>query len=105
MHIRVPLQRFGDGSGGWAKEFVMIMGMTDAQATDFLERISATTIVNQAVLKCQLCRQPVTIDTVIYFIGDFFDPADEDRAGLVLQIRKAIEDVVSVVPPKVVFAS
>jgi len=78
----------------------MIMGMTDAQATAFIERIGATTIVNQAVIKCQLRRQPVTTDNVILFIGDFVDPESRNTAGLVLQIHRAIEEVVSsMLPP------
>jgi hypothetical protein len=41
--------------------------------TSFLERISATAIVNQAVMKCGLAGMTVTHDNVIAFIGDFAD--------------------------------
>jgi hypothetical protein len=61
----------------------------------FLERISATTIVNQAVIKCSIAGVPVTQENVILFVGDFADPSEPDHAGLITQIEQTIEDIFS----------
>ena len=72
----------------------MMMGMNDADLQAFLERISATAIANQAILKCQLSGFPMTTDNVILFVGDFIDPQQPGFAGLISEIEKAIEAVV-----------
>ena len=68
----------------------MIMGMTDDQAQAFLEKISATAIANQAVLKCIVLGLPLDVDNVILCVGDFIDPANSNFAGLIDEIEKAI---------------
>lgn len=72
----------------------MILGMDDVQLQLFIERISATAIANQAVLKCYLRGIPLTTDNVILFIGDFIDPSEPEVTGLITKIEKAIDDVV-----------
>ena len=62
---------------------------------DFLVRISATAIVNQAVIKCSLAGVPVTQDNVIFFVGDFADPLEPEHAGLIAQIHQTIEEIFS----------
>lgn len=68
----------------------MIMGMSDEQAQAFLEKISATAIANQAVLKCIVLGLPLNIDNVILCVGDFVDPTNANFAGLIEEVEKAI---------------
>lgn len=68
----------------------MIMGMSDEQAQAFLEKISATAIANQAVLKCIVLGLPLDVDNVILCVGDFIDPGNANFAGLIEEIEKAI---------------
>lgn len=72
----------------------MIMGMTDEQAQAFLEKISATTIANQAVLKCMILGLPIDVDNVILCVGDFIDPSNPAFAGLIEEIDRAIVHMV-----------
>ena len=72
----------------------MIKGMTEKEAGDFIERVSATAIANQAILKCHLGGLPVTVDNVILLVGDFFDPSTPELEVLVANIERAIEDVI-----------
>lgn len=72
----------------------MIMGMNDEQAQAFLEKISATAISNQAVLKCIVLGLPLDVDNVILCVGDFVDPRDANFAGLMDEIEKAIVQTV-----------
>lgn len=72
----------------------MILGMNETQLQAFMERISATAIANQAVLKCYLRGIPLTTDNVILFVGDFIDPTQPEFTGLIGKIEMAIEDVV-----------
>ncbi|MET0746837.1 MAG: hypothetical protein ABWY49_01475 [Rhizobium sp.] len=72
----------------------MILGMDEAELQAFIERISATAIANQAILKCYLRGIPMTTDNVILFVGDFIDPAQPEFTGLIGKIEMAIEDVV-----------
>jgi hypothetical protein len=72
----------------------MIWGLEEAQLEDFLERISATAIANQAILKCYLRGIPLTTDNVILFVGDFVDPSRPEFTGLIGRIEMAIEEVV-----------
>jgi hypothetical protein len=68
----------------------MIMGMSDEKAQAFLEKISATAIANQAVLKCIVLGLPLDVDNVILCVGDFVDPDNPNFAGLIEEIEKAI---------------
>lgn len=80
----------------------MFNGMSNEESS-FLERISATAIVNQAVLKCNIAGMSVTHENVIFFIGDFADPAEPLHSSLIEQIERSINDVmVSVVLSKIV---
>jgi hypothetical protein len=69
-------------------------GMTDKEADEFLERISATTIANQAVLKLIVSGLPVTSDGAIRLIGDFIDPTRPELSRLIEKISNAIDEVV-----------
>lgn len=69
------------------------MNNTATYGTDFLERISATAIVNQAVIKCSIAGVPVTQDNVIFFVGDFADPTEPHFSGLIAKIEQTIEDI------------
>lgn len=60
-----------------------------------LLKISATTIVNQAILNCAMRGIPVSADNAILFIGDFFDPEDEDYAELIAEIEQVLEMTVT----------
>lgn len=72
----------------------MILGMNEAQLQAFIERISATAIANQAIVKCYLRGVPMTTDNVILFVGDFIDPSRAEFTGLIGKIEMAIEEVV-----------
>lgn len=72
----------------------MILGMNEAELQAFIERISATAIANQAILKCYLRGVPMTTDNVILFVGDFIDPTRPEFTGLIGRIEMAIEDVI-----------
>jgi len=72
----------------------MILGMTESELQEFIERISATTIANQAILKCYLHQVPLTTDNVLRFVGDYADPTNIEFVGLIAKIESAIEDVV-----------
>ena len=58
------------------------------------ERIGATAIANQAILKCTIAGFPLTVDNVILFVGDFVDPTIGSCANIVEMIGMAIEEVV-----------
>jgi hypothetical protein len=68
----------------------MMMGMSDEQAQAFLEKISATAIANQAVLRCIVLGLPIEVDNVVLCVGDFIDPSNANFAGLIDEIEKAI---------------
>lgn len=69
------------------------MVLSGEKLTSLMTRTMATAIANQAIIKCQLAGFPATIDNVILFVGDFFDPQDQDYAPLILEIERAISDV------------
>jgi hypothetical protein len=71
----------------------MILGMDNRQLQAFIERISATAIANQAILRCYLRGIPLTTDNVILFVGDFIDPTQAEFTGLIGKIEMAIEEV------------
>lgn len=71
-----------------------MMGMDEIQLQFFIEKISATAIANQAILKCQLCGLPLSVDNVILFVGDFFDPTDQAFDGVMVKIMEQISAVV-----------
>ena len=77
----------------------MIMGMTEKDATAFIERISATAIVNQAMLKCSLAGLELTPDNVVLLIGDFVDPTRPNFHTLIQQIENSVDEVFSVARP------
>lgn len=70
----------------------MIFGMSEVKLQSFLERISATAIANQAVLKCLALGVPATPYNVIFYVGDFVDPSKPQFQSLILQIDQAIDD-------------
>jgi hypothetical protein len=69
------------------------MGMTTEAASEFLERISATAIVNQAILKCAVADLPITSENVVLMLGDFIDPSQPNFQGLIENIDKTIDEV------------
>jgi hypothetical protein len=71
----------------------MIMGMSEATAVAFFERVTATAIVNQAILKCSLAGLKMTHENVVRCVGDFADPDNPAMAGLIAQIDRSIDDV------------
>jgi hypothetical protein len=73
---------------------MMILGMTESELQEFIERISATAIANQAILKCYLHEVPLTTDNVLRFVDDFVDPNNKECAGLIARIEIAIDEVV-----------
>ena len=72
----------------------MILGMTESELQEFIERIAATAIANQAILKCYFHESPLTADNVLRFVGDFVDPANGEFASLIDKIEIAVDDVV-----------
>lgn len=68
--------------------------MTEAEGIRLFERIGATAIANQAILKCTVAGYPLTVENVILFVGDFVDPTKPEVASLVEQIGIAIEEVI-----------
>jgi hypothetical protein len=68
--------------------------MTQAEGIRLFERIGATAIANQAILKCTVAGYPLTIDNAILFVGDFVDPTKPEVASLVELIGIAIEEVI-----------
>lgn len=72
----------------------MILGMTESELQEFIERISATTIATQAIVKCYLHESPLTTDNILRFVGDFVDPSNGEFEGLITKIEIAIEEVV-----------
>lgn len=67
----------------------------DAKSVTVCEhRIMATTIVNNAVIKCMLGGLPITHDNIILLIGDFADPQDPRNARLIADINQQIDDII-----------
>ncbi len=64
--------------------------MTQAEGIRLFERIGATAIANQAILKCTVAGYPLTIDNAILFVGDFVDPTKPEVASLVELIGIAV---------------
>lgn len=60
----------------------------------FLIKISASTIVNQAIIKCSLNGVPVTVDNAILFVGDFFDPEDREFSDLLSEVETTLLSVI-----------
>lgn len=77
----------------------MLSGMTEFERNAFVERISATAIANQAFLKCSISGNPITIDNVISYVGDFVDPANPHLQDLIEKIGNAIDEVFAAAPP------
>lgn len=71
----------------------MLLGLEEPELEKFVERIAATAIVNQAVVKCLLHNIPVTPDNVILFVGDFADPTRPGFAGMIDAIMQAVDEV------------
>lgn len=68
--------------------------MTEEEGLRLFERIGATAIANQAILKCTIAGFPLTVDNAILFVGDFVDPERPACANLVEMIGLAIEEVI-----------
>lgn len=72
----------------------MLPGLTQAEGIRLFERIGATAIANQAILKCTIAGYPLTVDNAILFVGDFVDPTKPEVASLIELIGIAIEEVI-----------
>ena len=70
-------------------------GMSKENTDKLLHRVSATAIANQAILKCSLAGVPLTVENVIYFVGDFIDPSEAGGDELAREIERAIADVLA----------
>lgn len=68
--------------------------MTEEEGLRLFERIGATAIANQAILKCTIAGFPLTVENVILFVGDFVDPTIGACANIVEMIGIAIEEVI-----------
>ena len=68
--------------------------MTQEESITLFERIGATAIANQAILKCSVAGAPLTVDNVLMFVGDFVDPETPATFGLIERINSAIEEVI-----------
>jgi hypothetical protein len=68
--------------------------MSADEGARLFERIGATAIANQAILKCTVAGVPLTVDNVILFVGDFVDPEQPATLGLLERINSAIEEVI-----------
>jgi len=75
-----------------------MQGMSEQEAQDFHERVAATAIANQAVLRCIIMGMPITVDNVILCVSDFVDPADYRFGGLIEQVQRAIDVTVNMTP-------
>lgn len=73
-------------------------GLTEQEALDFQERVAATAIANQAVLRCMILGMPVTVDNVILCVSDFVDPADCRFGSLIDHVQHAIDVTVNMAP-------
>lgn len=78
----------------------MLLGLQEPELEKFVERIAATAIVNQAVVKCLARNIPVTPDNVILFVGDFASPTRPGFPGMIDAIMKAVEEVAIDTRPK-----
>ena len=72
-----------------------MLGLNDLEFQEFFEGIAASTIANQALLKCSLSGIPLTSDNVILFVGDFFDPHLPQFSSLVVKIGVAIDEIIA----------
>lgn len=79
---------------------VMLFELEESERQQFADRIAATAIVNQAVVKCLVRRVEVTPDNVILMIGDFIDPSRPEFAGVIDAIMKAVNEVTAVPPAR-----
>ncbi len=73
-------------------------GLTEQEAQDLQEKVAATTIANQAVLRCMILGMPVTVDNVILCVSDFVDPADCRFGSLIEHVQHAIDVTVNMAP-------
>lgn len=76
----------------------MLFGLDNAELEEFAGRIAATTIVNQAAVKCFAKGLPLTEENLVLLIGDFIDPARPGSEDLVNLISKAIDELVFLQP-------
>jgi hypothetical protein len=72
----------------------VLPGMTQEESITLFEKIGATAIANQAILKCSVAGAPLTVDDVIMFVGDFVNPERPAALGLIERINSAIEEVI-----------
>lgn len=70
------------------------MNLADKETQLLLERICATAIANHAILKCAFARRPMTVESVLTFVDDFFEPSNEDLGNVAVLIEDAISSVV-----------
>jgi hypothetical protein len=73
----------------------MLFGLEEPELQAFADRIAATAIVNQAVVKCLVRGIRITPDNVILMIGDFVDPTRPGFAGVINAIMDAVDEVVT----------
>jgi hypothetical protein len=57
------------------------------------DRIAATTIVNNAALRCIAAKLPLDGENVTLMIGDFFDPTDPRFDRLLRHVLVAVEEI------------
>ena len=69
------------------------MNIKDKATLELLTRVCATAIANQAILKCSLAGVPLSVDSVLPFVGDFYSPENESLNGVTAQIEDAIAAV------------
>jgi hypothetical protein len=72
---------------------IMLTRLNSAERNDFLERIAATAIANQAFLKCSVSGRTFTPENVVFFVGDFLDPDEPYTQDLVEKISNAIDEI------------
>lgn len=73
----------------------MTLGLSNRDATNFLERISATTIVNHACWRCTVAGLPITRDNVNLFIGDFANPSEPRAASLIRRVELVVRELIA----------
>jgi hypothetical protein len=72
--------------------------MTREEEHAFQERVAATAIANQAILRCMILGMPLTVDNVTMCVSDFVDPEQQKFRNLIEQIEQAIDVTVNMSP-------
>lgn len=80
----------------------MNINVVDDDFDSFSEKAAATAIANQAILKCIIRGVPLSVDTVIPFVGDFLPPTDDRFHRVAVLIKAALEDMLDPTSPHMV---